>query len=40
MDDLYVSVYNNQQHFTYLDTTGRVQDTWYDGQWHLQQINY
>jgi hypothetical protein len=38
--DLFVSVYNNQQHFTYLDTNGSIQDAWYDGQWHLQQIPY
>lgn len=39
---LFVSVYNNQQHFTYRDTHGNVQDAWYDGdanQWRLQQIN-
>jgi hypothetical protein len=42
---LFVSVYNNQQHFTYIDSNGidgNIQDVWYDGdnnQWHLQQIN-
>ena len=36
---LFVSVYNNQQHFTYLDGRGNIQDIWYgtDG-WHLQQL--
>jgi hypothetical protein len=37
---LCVSVYNDQQHFAYVDTVGNVQDIWYDGHsWHLQQIN-
>jgi hypothetical protein len=37
---LFVCVYNDQQHFSYLDHNGNVQDAWYgtDG-WHLQQIN-
>jgi hypothetical protein len=37
--NLFVSVYNDQQHFTYLDTRGNVQDVWYgsDG-WHRQQL--
>jgi hypothetical protein len=37
--DLFVSVYNNQQHFTYLDANGNLQDCWYGGGWNLQQIN-
>jgi len=37
--DLFVSVINNQQHFTYLDATGNLQDCWYGGSWNLQQIN-
>ena len=38
--DLFVSVYNGQQHFTYLDVNGNLQDAWYGGgAWHLQQIN-
>ena len=40
--DLFVSVYNGQQHFTYLDANGNLQDCWYDGpdnRWNLQQIN-
>ena len=38
--DLFVSVYNNQQHFVYLDAGGNIQDVWFDGgAWHLQQIN-
>ena len=36
---LFVCVYNNQQHFAYLDANGNIQDCWYDGSWHLQQIN-
>jgi hypothetical protein len=42
VDDPFVSVYNNQQHFTYRDSGGGVQDAWYDGatgSWNLQQIN-
>ena len=37
--DLFVCVYNDQQHFAYIDTGGRIQDVWYgtDG-WHLQQL--
>jgi hypothetical protein len=36
----FVSVFNDQQHYTYLDSNGNIQDVWYgpDG-WHLQQIN-
>ena len=38
--DLFISVYNNQQHFAYRDANGSIQDVWYDGNnWHLQQIN-
>jgi hypothetical protein len=39
--DLFVSVYGSQQHFTYRDTNGNLQDSWYDGNgtWHQQQIN-
>ena len=38
--DLFVSVYNGQQHFTYRDQNGNLQDAWYGGgAWHLQQIN-
>ncbi len=39
---LFVSVFNNQQHFAYLDSAGNVQDCWYDGannHWNLQKIN-
>jgi hypothetical protein len=39
MGDLFVSVYNDQQHFTYRDKNGNLQDAWYGGGWHLQQIN-
>jgi hypothetical protein len=40
----YVSVYENQQHFAYLDANSNIQDAWYDGganppKWNLQQIN-
>jgi hypothetical protein len=39
--DLFVSVYNDQQHFTYRDASGNIQDCWHDGsgEWNLQQIN-
>jgi hypothetical protein len=39
--DLFVSVYNDQQHFSYRDANGNIQDCWHDGSgtWHLQQIN-
>jgi hypothetical protein len=40
--NLFVSVYNDQQHFAYIDNFGNIQDAWYDGsrsQWNLQQIN-
>ncbi len=37
---LFVSVYNDQQHFAYLDGSGNIQDAWYSGdEWQLQQIN-
>src|SRR5437868_4756378 len=38
---LFVSVYNDQHHFSYLDADGNIQDCWYDcsGNWHLQKIN-
>ncbi|HME48932.1 hypothetical protein [Mycobacterium sp.] len=39
---LFVCTFGNQQHFTYLDGNGNLQDCWYDGdanQWNLQQIN-
>ena len=41
-DKFFVCTFGNQQHFTYLDGNGNVQDCWYDGdanQWNLQQIN-
>jgi hypothetical protein len=38
--DLYVSVYNGQQHFAYRDADGNIQDIWFDGnEWNLQQLN-
>jgi hypothetical protein len=40
--DLFVTVYGDQQHFTYRDAKGNVQDCWYNGAngtWNLQQIN-
>ena len=37
--DLFVSVYGGQQHFTYRDQNWNLQDAWYEGTWHLQQIN-
>ena len=40
MSNLFVSVYIGQQHFTYRDKNGNLQDCWYGGDgWHLQQIN-
>ena len=39
---LFVSVYNDQMHFTYRDVSGNLQDCWYNGPagtWNLQQIN-
>jgi CubicO group peptidase (beta-lactamase class C family) len=38
----YVSVFGQQQHFTYRDDFGAIWDSWYDAdsnQWSLQQIN-
>ncbi len=35
---IFVSVYRNQQHFAYIDYRGTLQDAFYDGGWHLQQI--
>src|SRR6516165_4661599 len=38
----YVSVFGEQQHFTYRDASGTIQDAWYDSgsnSWNLQQIN-
>jgi len=38
----FVCTFGNQQHFTYADVNGNLQDCWYDGktgQWNLQQIN-
>jgi hypothetical protein len=28
--EFFVSVYNNQQHFTYRDVNGNLQDVWYE----------
>ncbi len=40
VSNLFVSVYNGQQHFAYIDNGGNVQDAWYDNTgWHLQKIN-
>jgi hypothetical protein len=33
-----VSIYNGQQHFTYLDSNDNIQDVWYGGGWNLQQL--
>ncbi|HUX66621.1 MAG TPA: hypothetical protein VMV31_03950 [Terriglobales bacterium] len=35
---IFVSVYKNQQHFAYIDYRDTLQDAFYDGGWHLQQI--
>jgi len=38
----FVSVFNEQQHFGYLDGSGRIWDSWYNpsrNSWNLQQIN-
>ena len=38
---LFVSIYNNEQHFAYMDGNGNVQDVWWDGnanRWNRQQI--
>ena len=38
--DLFVCVYGGQQHFTYRDASGNIQDVFFDGSnWHSQQIN-
>ena len=38
--EIFVCVYNDQQHFTYRDASGNIQDAWWDGnRWHLQKIN-
>jgi hypothetical protein len=38
--NLFVCVYNNQQHFAYLDSGGNINDCWYDNSgWHLQKLN-
>src|SRR5260370_41243912 len=37
---LFVSVYDGQQHFTYRDSTGGLQDAWWGGSsWNLQQLS-
>ena len=41
-NDMFVCVFTDQQHFTYRDRNGNLQDVWYDGpnnRWNLQQIN-
>jgi hypothetical protein len=37
----FIGIYNEQQHFAYIDAEGRIWDSWYDGSghWNLQQIN-
>jgi hypothetical protein len=38
----YIGVYGNQQHFAYIDNSGNVWDSFFDGneqRWHLQKIN-
>jgi hypothetical protein len=37
--NVFVSIYNNQQHVTYRDKSNNIQDVWYDGGWNLQQIS-
>ena len=40
--DPFVTVFGDQQHFVYRDSTGTLQDVWYDSggnTWSLQQIN-
>jgi hypothetical protein len=40
--DVFVSVFNQQQHFAYGDSHGKIWDAWYNGtnnSWNLQQIN-
>jgi CubicO group peptidase (beta-lactamase class C family) len=40
VSNLFVCVYNNEQHFAYLDGSGNIQDAWFgNGSWSLQQIN-
>ena len=40
MSDLFVSVYNDQQHFVRRNADGIIKDAWYGTNgWHLQQIN-
>lgn len=42
MGDPFVAVFGDQQHFVYRDSTGTLQDAWYDSggnTWSLQQIN-
>lgn len=39
-ETVFVSVYQNQQHFAYRDHSGNVEDAFFDGStWHLQKIN-
>src|ERR1700719_3402898 len=37
----FIGVFHDQQHFAYLDATGIIWDSWYDGNgnWNLQRIN-
>ena len=37
---LVVSIFDDQQHFTYIDRGGRIQDVWFsrDRNWNLQQL--
>jgi hypothetical protein len=38
----FIGVFHDQQHFVYLDKTGIIWDSWYDGNgnWKLQEINF
>jgi hypothetical protein len=38
----FIGVFHDQQHFVYLDKSGIIWDSWYDGQgnWKLQEINF
>ncbi len=38
--NVFASVYKNQQHVTYRDTSNNIQDVWYDGSggWNLQEL--
>jgi hypothetical protein len=38
----FIGVFYDQQHFAYLDKTGIIWDSWYDGNgnWNLQEINF